>query len=215
MSVPRAHANGGAVQMFVVQVQDACDGGADFEALDLAKRQANPGIIYVASTADESFVARLKSHGQDADDESTETSVRMEASSIFSIKNAYRTLQSLHIRGLGTCSSTVESLQLLNSVMDLSCASQVCAAGALVTILHRENMLGAAQPGLLVDDQADAVPSRALTVSALREVSLSRLLTLDYSARRSLQVFSEECHPSRMGVGSAKEGLSVRSLLKR
>lgn len=200
--------------MFVVQVQDACDGGAEFEALDLAKRQANPGTIYVASTTDETFVARLKSR-PDADEQSTETAVRMEASSIFSFKNAYRILQSLHVRGLGSCSSTVESLQMLNSVMDLSCSSQVCAAGALVTILHRENLLGTAQPGILIDDPAETVPGRALTVNALREVSLSRLLTLDYSTRRSLHVFSEECHPSRMGVGSTKEGLSVRFLDKQ
>jgi hypothetical protein len=194
--------------MSVVQVPDAHEACIAFEALELAKKQANPRVVYVSSRADEQLISALKKCPE-GDEQQPAISVRLEASSMFSLKNSLRTLQSLHVRGSPQALTAPESLQVIDSMMNLSCSTQVCAAGAILSILHREKLLGALQPGCLDEDDTELVSSKTLVVNSLREASLFQFLTLDVSARKSLQVFSEECHPSKMGVGATKEGLSV------
>eukprot|EP00884_Botryococcus_braunii_P002998 jgi/Botrbrau1/1269/Bobra.0163s0057.3 len=201
-------------EMSVVQVPDAHEAYIAFEALELAKKQANARVVYVSSRADELLISALQ-QCPEGDEQQAAISVRLEASSMFSFKNSLRTLQSLHVRGSPQALTAPESLQIINSMMNLSCSTQVCAAGALLSILHREKLLGARQPGCLDEDDTEMVSSKALVVNSLREASLFQFLTLDVSARKSLQVFSEECHPSKMGVGSTKEGLSVYGILNR
>lgn len=194
--------------MSVVQVADAHEGYVAFEALHLVKRQADPRVIYLSSRADDQLISALKRHPEEEDQQS-DVSVRLEASSIFSLKNSLRVLQILNVRGSSQGRNPSDSLQHINSMMNLGCENQVCAAGALLSILHREKLVCTRQPGRLDGDDAELTSPRALVVTSLREASLFQFLTLDASARKSLQVFSEECHPSKMGVGVAKEGFSV------
>jgi hypothetical protein len=62
----------------------------------------------------------------------------------------------------------------------------------------------------LVDDLDDAPVLRVTRVKALR---LENFLHIDPQTLCSLHIFHQDAHPSISGFGSAKEGLSLFSLL--
>lgn len=50
---------------------------------------------------------------------------------------------------------------------------------------------------------------------SLRLAAASRHLIVDCASLAALDIFKEEAHPSAMGIGSSKEGVSVYGLLQR
>jgi DNA mismatch repair protein MSH5 len=198
--------------MSVLDFHDQTEGPLKYRGLQLAKLQAQPAVIYVSTRADDEIISELKV-SISADPEAGDMSVRLEASSLFSYKTALRYLQSLHVRGMPKGLETADKMSFLNSMINMTSPQQVCATGALLAVLHREGLLGSACPGRLDAEGAEeaALPgkSRIITVEALTEAALCDFLTVDAVALKSLQIFAEECHPSKMGVGVSKEGLSV------
>lgn len=58
----------------------------------------------------------------------------------FDVVQAMSMLETLHIAEESPVSHTTEKLNLLNSMIDLSRQQQVCAVGALLSILQRERV---------------------------------------------------------------------------
>lgn len=100
-----------------------------------------------------------------------------------------------------------DRLHVINTTLSLCCEQQVAAAGALIAILAAEGVL---QPG-----EAAGADAGCLPLAALRETSLSGHLLIDPASMEALGIFKEEAHPSAMGLGAAKEGLSVFGLVDR
>lgn len=67
----------------------------------------------------------------------------------------------------------------------------------------------ARQEGLLSISSEDG----CFMVASVRQMNLDGFLTVDQLTQAGLQIFSEEQHPSAMGIGKAKEGLSVFGLM--
>ena len=79
---------------------------------------------------------------------------------------------------------------------------------------NRNSLLAAlARDGLLAPDPS--APAAALPLASLEEAPLGGHLQVDPGSMDALGIFRQEAHPSAMGIGRAKEGLSAFGLLNR
>lgn len=174
--------------------------------LQLAKLQAAPSTIYTSSKADKLFLDKLHDAG-DAHQLNSQHRVRIEKASLFSLDHALRLLQNTHIRGMPINLAAQDRLHYLNTRINLAATQQVCAAGALLEIMHREGYLSTSHSADLVDMPA------ALSIDGFSEISLDGFLKVDCASMHALQIFQEDRHPSAMGIGQSKEGFSVYGML--
>ena len=174
--------------------------------LQLAKLQAAPSMIYTSSKADRLFLDKLHA-STDSSTSDAHYQVRIEKASLFSLDTALRLLQNVNIRGMPANIPANDSLHFINTRISLAATQQVCAAGALLAIMHREGHLSAGP----TEDPVD-MPA-ALSLEGLSEVSLNGFLTVDSASMHALQIFQEDRHPSAMGIGQSKEGFSVYGML--
>ncbi|KAK9838046.1 hypothetical protein WJX74_010463 [Apatococcus lobatus] len=129
----------------------------------------------------------------------------LERNNIFQWPAAVRTLQQLQIASLSSMKTHPISMATLNMQTEVQ---KVCAAGALMAILQKQQIL------LEGPNDLDAQSSGPI-VSGVREVALEGFLMIDLASLQALQIFSEEKHPSCMGIGSSKEGFSVYNMLNK
>ena len=206
VSLTKAHPRGSCVQVHVMQTHDDATGPFAFQMLQLAKLQANPSTIYTSSKSDKLFLDKLRDSFNETSG-AAQHQVRIEKASLFSMEHALRLLQNIHLRGVSATMSGTDRLHLLNTHINLAATQQVCAAGALLAILHREGHLSRAQTG-----DSDDMPA-AMFLEGLSEISLDGFLTVDSASMLALQIFQEDKHPSAMGIGQSKEGFSVFGML--
>lgn len=185
--------------------------------VQLARLHAMPSVIYVSSKAQTDLVAALKAPllpasrtigGIDTQvtNNMQDCDVRIERAKLFSKDSALTTLEAVHLSGcMHPSMGPRERLHILNTTVSLCREQQVCAAGALLAILSRE--------GLLARDPS--APTASLPLASLKETSLEGHLLVDPGSLEALHIFREESHPSAMGLGRSKEGLSVFGLLNR
>ena len=103
--------------------------------------------------------------------------------------------------------TTRERLHILNTTVNLSSNLQVCATGALLTILSSHH---------LVRPFSSNHPPNSIPVASIHELaSLHNYLIIDPTSLEALNIFKHESHPSAMGLGQSKEGLSVFGVLNR
>ena len=195
-----------AVQVNVMQTHDDAHGPFAFQMLQLAKLQAAPRVIYTSSKADKVFLDKLRSPMHPSGNAALHD-VRTEKASMFSLEQALRLLQNLQVRGMPSGLTGSNRLHLMNTQINLAATQQVCAAGALLAILHREGLLCPAQA-----TEPGEMPA-AIFVDGLSEVTLDGFLTVDSASMLALQIFQEDRHPSAMGIGQSKEGFSVYGML--
>lgn len=189
-----------------MQTHDDATGPFAFQMLQLAKLQANPSTIYTSSKSDKLFLDKLRDSFNGASG-AAQHQVRIEKASLFSMEHALRMLQNVHLRGVSATMSGKDRLHQLNTHINLAATQQVCAAGALLAILHREGHLSQAQA-----EDSDDMPA-AMFLEGLSEISLDGFLTVDSASMLALQIFQEDRHPSAMGIGQSKEGFSVFGML--
>ena len=60
-----------------------------------------------------------------------------------------------------------------------------------------------------------ARPHRLLLVGNAWCMTWRSVLMIDATSIRALQIFQEDSHPSKMGIGKAKEGFSIYGLMQR
>lgn len=194
------------MQINVMQMHDDATGPFAFQMLQLAKLQAVPSTIYTSSKSDRHFIDKLR-EGVDGGSGAPQHEVRVEKASLFSFEHALRLLQNIQITGMPPALSGTDRLHHLNTHINLAASQQVCAAGALLAILHREGHLSPGQ----VEKPGD-MPA-ALFLEGLSEISIDGFLTVDSASMLALQIFQEDRHPSAMGIGQSKEGFSVYGML--
>ena len=139
---------------------------------------------------------------------STTSKVFIERAKLFSLDTARAALEAVHLPTMpsnGSLKGPRDRLHVLNTTISLSRELQVCAVGALLSILS--------QQGALARDPT--APTASLPLAALKETSLQGHLLVDPASLEALHIFHEEMHPSAMGLGKSKEGLSVFGLLNR
>jgi len=148
--------------------------------------------------------------------------LRSERSSLFTSSSAIKRLLQLHIQNIPSHhinnNNTInnppttesERLHALNTVISISSECQIIAAGALLSILDSEHLL---PPPFTLDNGLTS--TCLIPLKSLKEVAIDGFLLIDPTSMEALQIFSEEHHASAMGIGSAKEGYSVFSLLNR
>lgn len=189
-----------------MQTHDDAHGPFAFQMLQLAKLQAAPSVIYTSSKSDKVFLDKLRAPMHRSRNAPLHD-VRTEKASMFSHEQALRLLQNLQVNSkpLGLTSSN--RLHVLNTCINLAATQQVCAAGALIAIMHREGLLCPAQA------TASGEMPAAICVEGLSEVTLDGFLTVDAASMLALQIFQEDRHPSAMGIGQSKEGFSVYGML--
>ena len=185
--------------------------------VQLARMHAMPSVIYVSSKSSADLVAALKAPilptsmgagatGSHDDSNQQGCDVRIERAKLFSKDSALSTLEAVHLTGcMHPYMGPRERLHILNTTISLCREHQVCAAGALLAILSRE--------GLLVRDPS--APTASVPLTSIKETSLAGHLLVDPGSLEALHIFREESHPSAMGLGHSKEGLSVFGLLNR
>ena len=110
--------------------------------------------------------------------------------------------------------------QRVRALLDTSQQAQVRAAGALLLALERSPDSPVRRVVFsqrrVPSSRASGDTSERMCVRRVREVSFRGLMYVDVSALSALQVFTDDRHPSDMGVGKAlKEGFSLFSLLDR
>lgn len=111
----------------------------------------------------------------------------------------------LQVQGMPASASPQERISYLNTLVLLR-EQLVSALGALLYVMQGlEFALGSCNEGHDTSDK-DAV---AVHVQTFTELSLKGCLMVDVATLKSLQVFVDEQHPSNMGIGKAKEGLSI------
>lgn len=205
--------------MSCMEAAEDFSSGFSHQTIHLARLHALPGTIYVSSKAPEALLDALRqplhysSAPANENNENNQhptnngTLVHLERNKLFTITSARPILESVHIRGLMPSHNlpSRERLHIINTVVNISLENQVIALAALLYILSRE--------GLLQHDP-DA-PSACFPLTSLQETTLDGYLLVDPGSLESLAIFKEESHPSAMGIGRSKEGLSVFGLLNR
>ncbi|MCO5604858.1 hypothetical protein L7F22_059032 [Adiantum nelumboides] len=92
-------------------------------------------------------------------------------------------------------------MSTLKSMMNVNNEMQVRAAGGLLEILQEE---------MLIDPiKHNDYETNVLQIHSILEISMDKLLTLDFATYGALQIFQNDKHPSDMGIGKAKEGFSL------
>ncbi|MCJ1423469.1 hypothetical protein MMC29_001352 [Sticta canariensis] len=251
-----------------------------------SRQHASPQMIFTSSKADSNFLACLKQPtAMTGQTDEAEYDVRIKKSTIFHLRAAMACLRHLHVEGMPSGLSGADRLHLMGSLINMACTQQLCALGALLSILHQEGVLAeedAPEAGIAVSGlsevaldgflMVDAASLYALQVGAssfcslvnqilqscqlpptvgcvvmLRRLAASAGIRLQadkqwlasktaqalhvdlawaassasaqvpggHAASCAVQVFQQEHHPSIMGVGQAKEGLSVYGMLNK
>lgn len=189
-----------------MQTHDDAHGPFSFQMLQLAKLQAAASVIYTSSKQDKTFLDKLRAPLHPSGDAFL-PDVRIEKASMFSFDQALRLLQNLQVRGMPLNLTGTDRLHVLNTHINLAATQQVCAAGALLAIMHREGFLSPSQA-----TDCGEIPA-GVFVEGLSEITLDGFLTVDSASMRALQIFQEDRHPSAMGIGQSKEGFSVYGML--
>lgn len=209
---------------------DEATGPLAFRLVQLAKLHVDPAVVYLSSKADPALVAVLTEQlpgwalgeaprmatgpaGPAAEAaEAAEAAlqpggpvIRQEKASLFHPTHARRCFEAVHVAGMPPGLPPRDRLHLINTMVSLSAEQQVCAAGALLAVLTRE--------GLLAEDPT--APSGTLPLASLAEAPLAGHLLVDPASMQALHIFREEAHPSAMGLGRPKEGLSVFGVMNR
>ena len=193
------------LQISVLQAREHTLGPFAFQMLQLAKLQAAPTLIYTSSKSDQTFLDKLR-EGSGGHSDTSLFEVRIEKASWFLPEQAMKLLQNLQVAGMPAGLTSDTRLHYINTQMRLSATQQVCAAGALLAILH--------QAGHLTPHRSEqGTTCAALYVEEVSEVSVDGFLTVDAASMHALQIFQEDKHPSAMGIGSSKEGFSVFGIL--
>ncbi|GBG58910.1 hypothetical protein CBR_g24261 [Chara braunii] len=187
-------------EVFVLESWE--DPGEAYPSLQLLKLQAQPQVIYTSTKSDVPFFEALR---RSLTKDGPEFEVKTMKSSDFSLDQAKTRLAYLRVRGMPDNISEVERLHLINSMINLRLEVQVRAAGGLIMGLHRD----------LIMDTIGASSAGAVDVEKLAEISLDGMLKVDPTTLDALQIFQPERHPSAMGVGRPKEGLSLFGLLDK
>ncbi|KAG1678264.1 hypothetical protein FOA52_013885 [Chlamydomonas sp. UWO 241] len=189
-----------------------------YPALQLAKLQLNPRVIYVSSKSDAALldacrrplVGSSPPAAPHAGATTTETfSVKLERAAAFHYQEAMSQLGLLQVHGMpATAVTAAERIRYLNTVIGLG-ETLVSSLGALLYVLQE---LGAGRAG---EDEGDdgSSPLSSIHVHALHEMALNGCLMVDVPTLRSLQIFVDEQHPSNMGIGKSKEGFSVYGMM--
>ncbi|KAL4529302.1 hypothetical protein Ndes2526A_g04097 [Nannochloris sp. 'desiccata'] len=193
---------------------------SSYRLVQLARLHVMPDVIYVSSKAPPALVSALKAplfpsssaseaapHQTAMKSLSYSSKVLIERAKLFSLDSARATLEAVHLPNLPPSSlkGPRERLHILNTTISLCRELQICAAGALLSILSHE--------GLLAQDPS--APTASLPLAGLKEASLQGHLLVDPASLEALHIFHEEKHPSAMGLGKSKEGLSVFGMLNR
>lgn len=181
-------------------------------ALQLIKGQVHPSYIFVSSKADEHLVEAcerpldLSDGDGGGEDRGQVFRVRMEKASAFNVANGLRMAEMLRIQ-----SEPSQPIQrpLLSSVIDLSKELAISALGALLFVMQRD---GYGSNGVNEDEDESRME---ITISALFELPVMGCLQIDAATLKALSIFSQDEHPSRMGIGASKEGFSLYSIISQ
>lgn len=155
--------------MHVLQVAEESHGQDPMPTIQCAVLQAQPNVVYVPSTAPPALLASLTADDLDGN----LPTIRKERAGTFTPERALPTLYNARIRGL-TDDPTLpnrERLLRISACINVANTAQVCAAGALLSILR-------SGPVLSTND----------VLSALREARLHGQLHLDTATLHGLQV---------------------------
>eukprot|EP00887_Chlorella_sp_A99_P001023 scaffold14.g1023.t1 len=143
-------------ELLATEAADEAGGPFPHQLLQLAKLHAQPRLIFVSAKAEEGVVAALRAplaaaggtvgahDGADGErSPAGKYEVRLEKSSLFAPAAARAALAAAHVRGMPRGLSERERLHALNARLSLARQLQVCAAGALLSILSRDGLLRA------------------------------------------------------------------------
>jgi len=179
----------------VLQGVDSAEGPRPFRLLRLLLLRRAPQIVCVPKgRPSEAFYAAVTDGTVEGGG-----AVQYEAASLFKPEKAVALVSALDVPGITSPGqSSRDRWSRLSSAAHLQGEEEKLAAlGALVAILQREGLL---EKGTARDPAS---------VSALREMSLDDHVVLDVPTLHALSVIQVEQHPSKMGIGSSKEGFSL------
>lgn len=174
----------------------------------LAVLQVKPQIIYISSKSPEYLVDMLHNMNETASSRVyfQAIDIRTERAKVFDVAEALSILSRVHLPQMLPTTSSRDRIHVINTLMNLSAEQQTAATGALLFVLLKDNEL-----------ESTYRDSRGygIHLSFLGETSLSGYLMVDPESMEGLGIFNEEDHPSAMGIGRAKEGLSIFGMMNR
>lgn len=91
--------------------------------------------------------------------EQLEYDVRIKKSTIFHPRAALACMRHLHVEGMRSGLSGPDRLHLLGSMINMACTHQLCALGALLSILHQEGLVTGKHPASISAISAGATKS--------------------------------------------------------
>eukprot|EP00798_Chlamydomonas_sp_ICE-L_P010602 gene10602-12268_t len=226
----------------VTQVHDEVKGPMAHQMLQLAKLQSSPDVIYISTNSEAHWFEACQSPISDAigftdgkDDHSSKQSmvycVRKERSSLFNYEKALSRIEGLNVTGMPLGISQREQMQLINTMISLSDKQQVSVLGALISIVQKvypprreggqtEDVSGSQRQNSqntarMHSREGPAALPHTLSLASLSEIQLHGYLVVDPVSLRALQIFSDQRHPSSMGIGVTKEGFSLFGQMQR
>lgn len=97
-----------------------------------------------------------------------------------------------------------QKLQALSSLIDLDKVEMIKALGGLLNFLLSQH---------IINELED--PNTAIPIYSIEYINFGELLHLDLNTLSSLHIFMTDNHPSALGKGKAKEGLSLFGIMNR
>jgi DNA mismatch repair protein MSH5 len=186
-----------------VEGADEGPGAPRRRLLELVKAHARPAVAYASARADEGLLAALRAPLPGG---SVDVEVRLERAALFHPRAARAALEATAVGGEPPGLPARDRAHRLNARLSLAAEAQVAAAGALLAAAARDGALPAPPPG---------TEPGSVWLPSLEEASLDGYLLVDPPSAEALGIFAPEAHPSAMGLGAAKEGLSALGALDR
>uniref|UniRef100_A0A7S1E5Q3 DNA mismatch repair protein MutS core domain-containing protein n=1 Tax=Hemiselmis andersenii TaxID=464988 RepID=A0A7S1E5Q3_HEMAN len=180
----------------VCEIADGSALGQDMEGLRMVLFQVRPTLVVTNAKPEKALEDVLLDPG-----EGIEYNVAFAPSKNFQYISCKNLLLQLDLRIFESGDTDADKRRRISSEIDLEAKEGVSAAGGLVMHL---------QTSKIVDDLSD---SPVIPISRVKGLRLDKFLSIDPQTLSSLQIFHQDAHPSFSGCGSAKEGLSLFSLL--
>lgn len=157
-------------QVHVLQIAEEGRTRDPLPSVRHAVLQAQPDIVHVPSTASPALLATLT-----GDDDLDAPTIRKQRAGIFSLDHALPMVHNARVHGITDDPSLPlrERILRISACINLASNAQVCAAGALLSIVQRDEQIASARNGVL---------------GALREARLHGHLHLDSATLHGLQV---------------------------
>ncbi|EAL65026.1 hypothetical protein DDB_G0284747 [Dictyostelium discoideum AX4] len=179
----------------------------NFSCLNSIKQLINPKVIIIPSRMPQKFIDNILRNLDDSNENnekqtSKNTQYHYSRFSDFTFESSKNRLLNLKLSMCNTNNTTIK-YTFLQNVFNFDNIEMIRAVGGLLSYLSKYILL----------DDFDSLDN--LIINEICPITLNQYLLLDNNTLFSLQIFSNQNHPSCYSFGNSKEGLSLFGLFDK